>query len=356
MKYSVPLYLAAAATIFQPLPALAAQAVGAQPVSVLPLDQMCRATGTLDLDFGSVGNSLARKAPRRPLARPLGSEFAPFTEALLTYSRYSNILAMSGFDAVFDDEKGALAAADRLASQARQRGWFATMEPDKSDEVYQYSFSTTQEPSDPPTLDETTLSISTIGNMLSVGCDNAAASARHFDEAIGKMPVGMARPQYADYAVSAIALNPADCVDAAKRKAFQDRLEAEGPAGFSSDWGRVTYEEDLANWKIMRLTSSGKIDHDTITDKIIGLLDGPEAQENLEGAIDMLGDLGDDLENIAPDDEAGMCRAMHKMLQRTMSATKPMANATGDAVTLQWRETHALLDREAVRLGVVFQD
>ncbi|MBL0022519.1 MAG: hypothetical protein IPP23_09735 [Sphingomonadales bacterium] len=75
---------------------------------------------------------------------------------------------------------------------------------------------------------------------------------------------------------------------------------------------------------------------------------------SIQAGLSMMEGLMDYMDTAKPGDDAGLCRAINKMLDKGAAAAAPVAGAKGDAVTPQWRATHELLDREAARLGVSF--
>jgi hypothetical protein len=352
MKLAIGL-LATVATGVAATPVLAVQPAYSL-ASEIPLDRLCNAKGTLALSFGSIGDAPRRSGMREPVTRKLDASLKPFEEAKLTYSRFSNTLVSSGFVGTYYNAAGAAAAADQLAEQAKAQKWFLLSEPDDESELYEYSFSSKPAAGDPPLPDETTLTLSVSEDTLVVSCENAVQSLIQFDEVIGKMPVGMKRPVFTDYATEAVNFSEQDCDDPVKRDALENAMDEDGRNVFAPNFARVSYEDDLASWKIMRLTSSGKISFDTIMDGIVKLLDTPATQQSLEESNKILMEFGDDMEKINPADEAGMCRVMFKMSRRTDASLVPDPNATGEAITRPWRQTHELLDNEAKRLGVSF--
>lgn len=348
MAVSMALAVAMAAA-----PAIPAAALTAGTV---PLGEMCSATSALGLTFGSKRDASLPQGMFSYVTRKLDSRFAPFAEADLGYTKYSSHFWNAAYSGTFADPDDAMAAADTLAVQAEALGWHPVTGPEDMEELFEYRFSSKPEPVDPPPADETSLSIMVVDSAVIINCENAAFAAMGFQEALGRMPSGTPRPQLADYTATAVEFNIGDCDDPVKRAEFQAMMDGPGRAALSPQLARAAFEDDLASWKIMKLTSSGKITYDEVTDKIIGLLADPESLKNLENATEMMTGIDEDFSTMDPGDEASMCRGLMKMMARAAAVTSALPDATGDAITPQWRATHILLDEEAKALGISFTE
>jgi hypothetical protein len=326
----------------------------AADVNSIPLDRLCRADGAHDLRFGEKGPPVKQIGLPRPVIVKLGDEFGPFREVSLGLSRYSNAFVWASYEISFADQDQAKIAADAIGARLISGKWYLQSGADDSGLGAQYVYSSAALVADAPAPDETTFTIALLGNHMTLTCENAVQAQVGFDEASGRMPVGTARPQLADYVVPQSGFTVADCDDAAKREAFQREMDERGQAAFSPNWARKAYEEDLAYWKIMKLTSSGKTDFDSVSNHIVSLMDNPDTLAAFEGGLATLEEFGAEIEKLDPQDEAGMCRAMHKVIVRASALAAPKPGALDDAVTPQWQATHEWLDKEAKRLGVSF--
>jgi hypothetical protein len=173
-------------------------------------------------------------------------------------------------------------------------------------------------------------------------------------EALGQMPVGTAKPAWVD-AQWPLLFDDSDCNDPAKRAGLLEMLDGDDTATLLPGAARLKYEENLSDWKIMKLTSSGKTSREALTDKIIGLIDTPDSMSSINDGMELLMDFFGTIEKLQPDDEAGLCHALHDTGQKGQNLIKPPpAGMTDIPYTKQWRATHALLDAEAMRLGVSF--
>jgi hypothetical protein len=318
--------------------------------SRLPIDQICRADGSLNAFFASNGKRKAGAASE--INQPLDASFAPFADAMISYTRFSNRLVSTSFTTSFDDGKNANLAADQLARLVEARGWIALEKPEKNSDEYAYLFAIKAEAGD---VTATTLGIVAYDDSLIVTCQNSETATINDEEAGGKMPVGSPRPDFADYAPEPVSFTPADCDNPGRVEELQIALNASSRSFLSPNWSRVAYEDDLASWKIMKLTSSGKIDYDTVSGKIIALIDTPETEKDMQDAAKMLEDHVDAMQKLEPNDQAGMCRLIFAFEQRLNASLLPDPNASGDGKTRAWRATHQLLDAEAKRLGVSFE-
>lgn len=344
-----------AVAISVPLPALAqSPAPTAAAVATIPLDRLCSAEGALDLRFGDRVDGAQKGNQSEPLLRELDALLLPFDYAELGYSRYSQKLSTIGYLATFSSADAASEAAEILVDKAQALNWNLVAQPRDVEGLFEYSFSSKPEQADPVASDETMLSISVDEASVSIRCENAALATVQLNEAFGKMPVGMPKPQLVDYQASISSFTENDCDDPAKRSAFEADISAGNKAVFSPNWSRLTFEEDLVNWKIMKLTSSGKTDFDRINGQIIGLFDNTDSKETMESSMRILEDFGDELESLDSQDIAATCRATLKMLKRSEDISAPRFEVKGDAITPQWQATHEMLDKEAKRLGVSF--
>jgi hypothetical protein len=166
-----------------------------------------------------------------------------------------------------------------------------------------------------------------------------------FDEAMGKMPVDMPRPQLADYMSSIPTFMVSDCDDPAKLAAFEASLNTEDPGLMSPNWSRLTYEEDLANWKMTKLVGTGKADFDTLKSKTMEMIDNSDYEESLKRNLSIIQDFANEVGKLDPNDNVGLCRVVLKMADRSAASAARVAGATGDAVTPQWHATHQFLDK-----------
>jgi hypothetical protein len=355
MTFRKTLFAAAAITL--PVSLTVPQMAQAAPTSFasVPLEKLCRADGVLDFAFGAKGVSTKRVDGRRPVIVPLDAAFQPFGSADLSYSRYSNILFGASYNVQLGDEAEASAAAKTLAGRFGKNGWFPISE-DGEDNGGFYLFSSVEQRGDEPAPNEISLSVSAEGGLLTISCENLSQSQMHADEAMGKMPVGFPKPQYSNYVVPPINFEVGDCADPIKSKAFAEAMDGEGRAAFSANWSHSAYEEDLMDWKVMKLTGSGKIGFEDVMGKRLAVLESPEAEAMLKQSTKVLEDFGNAAEKLAPNDEAGMCRVIYQFMQQTSAALVADPAPSGDIITRHGRLTHAILDKEAARLGVSFTE
>jgi hypothetical protein len=353
---------AALALCAMPLQMGAAQAATpADQVAQVPLDQLCNMGGALGLSFGTTEHGVAASHKPGSINRDLPAEFGPFKTASVEASKYSRRFASVTYIAEFASKAEAMGAQKALVARLAANGWGLSsdaIDGGKPSAEAQLAASLAEGPvlyKGPPGGMEknegTMLTVSHFGQEVTVECMGLAESGRFMDEALGKMPEGTPKPFFTPVE-NMMQLNPADCDDPAKRIEFQKSLDRGSSLNVMPGADRVDYEERLADWKIMKLSSSGKIDREELVDKIIALIANPESVENIENAMGVLSSL----DGIDPTDEAGMCRGLMKMFTQTSTMIAPKPGATGDAITPQWRETHELLDSEAKRLGVSFVD
>ena len=350
-KYTAIIVIATAL----PLPAFAQASVQTSAsIAAIPLERLCRADGALDLRFGDRVEGAKKGSRSEPVLRKLDGAMLPFEYAELEYSRYTFRLGKIGYLATFASADDAFTAAEMLTTKAEALNWHLLSQPGDIEGLYEYHFSSKPEPTDPPANDETTLSITVDEVTVSITCENAEQSAVLFNEAMGKMPVDMPRPQLADYAASISTFSVSDCDDPAKLAAFEASLNTDGPGLMSPDWSQLTYEEELANWKMTKLVGTGKTDFDTLKSKSMELIDNSDYEESLKRNLSIIEDFAAQLGELDPDDKVGLCRVVLKMADRSASSAARVAEATGDAVTPQWHATHKFLDEEAKRLSVSF--
>jgi hypothetical protein len=335
-------------------------ATPAEQVAQVPLDQLCNAGGALGLSFGTTEHGVAAWHKPGSINRDLPAEFWPFKTASVEASKYSRRFASVNYIAEFGTKAEAMGAQKALVTRLAANGWLSSdaIDSGRPSTEAQLEANLAEGPilyKGPPggmeNNEGTMLTVSHFDKEVSVDCMGLAESGRFMDEALGKMPEGTPKPVFTP-AENMTQLDPADCDDPAKRIEFQKSLDRGSSLNAMPGADRVDYEERLADWKIMKLSSSGKIEREELVDKIIGLIANPESVENIENAMGVLSSL----ENVDPTDEAGMCRGLMKMFTQTSTVIAPKPGATGDAITPQWRETHELLDREAKRLGVAFVD
>jgi hypothetical protein len=332
-------------------------------IQALPLDQLCRTDGALDLSFGATSHDISPLHKPGAVNRDLGVEYAPFKDAALNATKYTHRFFSATLTVDLGDKAIEREAADLLAMRIEQAGWvpsvrsegddgpFHDFPPSESDSLF-YDKEGVEHPG---SGEGVRLVVGPSLGELSIQCESIPLFKAQVKEAFGEMPEGTPRPQFISTA-SAFGFDLNDCNDAGKRNFILSRLRRGDMFMMAPGADRAYYEEALADWKIMKLVASGKIGRDAIADKILGLLAGPDSQATIEAGMSMMAGLAEFLETARPGDEVALCGAIHKMLKSGEAAIAPVAGATGDAVTPQWRATHALLDREAKRLGVSFTD
>jgi|GEM_PF-1875456 hypothetical protein len=335
----------------------------AEQIAALPIDRMCSKDGASGLKFGATEHGISPIHKPGSINRDLGTEFAPFREAALGATKYSNKFFTAAFRVDLGDKDLELEAVNALALRFEEAGWILgerTLEddgpfydiPPEEDAVQFYSAAGVEYPGNGEGV---RLLISVSLGELTVDCEHVALTKAHMQEALGQMPADTPRPKFIS-SQSAFGFPESDCDDPAKRELVLNRLRRGDMFAMAPGVDQITYEERLADWKIMKLEQSGKISRDEISDKIIGLLDNPESMGSIQDGLSMMEGLMDYMDTAKPGDDAGLCRAINRMLDKGAAAAAPVAGAKGDAVTPQWRATHELLDREAARLGVSFAD
>jgi hypothetical protein len=357
------LALASTAILFGSVQAQATVPITQAQVDALPLDQICSKTSVLGFPFGTSDYGTVYATLPGQAQRYLAGTLRPIDQATLRATKYSNKLFMAEYQLPFATDAEAKTALTSLSTRAEKAGWFPwadVVAKDAGDEIYTtkdpnsswyYSTNAIQEPTSP---DETMFQFDRRGKTLSITCENMALSDVHAQEALGQMPAGTPKPILADFQEQPL-FPISDCDDPALRTAHVDALKNGDDSSIMPGAVRVAYEERLSDWKIMKLVSSGKISHEAIADKIIGLINGPESLASMQAGMGMIKDMMKLMEGLKPDDDVGICKAIHSLAQKGQKAVAPVSGATGDAVTPQWRATHALLDSEAKRLGVTFE-
>jgi hypothetical protein len=358
----ISLMVSSLAVLAAALPVQAAQAQesGAARLAALPLDQLCRRDGSLDMAFGGTGHGVASSHQAGNINRLAGPELAPFAGIAVNATKYSNRLFSVEFSGTVGDKAATRVAVAQLAARFAAAGWIKSKRspdedgpmvdlPVEQGDALFYSADGVEASS---TNFGVRLAIQATLGELYLTCEHTGELRKQLKEALGEMPPGLPRPQFVP-AAPALRAELADCLDPARRKTIMKALMegAMRPAGYD----RLDYEERLADWKIMTLVSSGKVSRDVLTEKIIGLIDGPESVQTMEAGLDMLKDLEPMMAAGKKNDEAGMCRTLIGMMHKGEAASRPVVGAVGDAVTPQWRATHALLDAEAKRLAITFE-
>lgn len=333
----------------------------ADQIAALPIERMCSKDGALGWKFGSTDHDISPIHKPGAVNRDLGTELAPFKEAALGATKYSNKFYSATYLVDLGDKALEQEAVDALALRFEEAGWVLgqrTLDddgpfydiPPEDDAVQFYSAEGVEYPG---SGEGVRLLVSHSLGELTVDCEYVALAKAQMKEALGEMPPGTPKPKFVSNQ-SAFGFAESDCEEPAKRDFILNRMRRGDMFAMAPGADRINYEERLSDWKIMKLVESGKISRDALNDKIIGLLDNPETVGSMEAGLSMLEGFAGFLDEAKPGDEAGLCRALHNMLQQGVKASAPVAGATGDAVTPQWRATHELLDKEAARLGVSF--
>ncbi len=360
-----------AASILSSTPVIAQTPTDAlSKIDAIPLTEMCSKDGALGKTFGAT-NIIEPTNYLRHVDVPLDGRFAPATIAQMGASKYSNHFFTVSYELDFGSEKAAGLAFDRLTGRIDKSTWFklddvldgqAVQNTDglaaiggfKDAIFYNNKSILTDDGSDSRKPDDVSLSVSAMGNSLHISCENMFYGKKHMDEAFGMMPVGSPRPVFTATVVEPFLAS--DCDDPSKLKRRMEMVENGDLVSNAPDFARVQYEERLSDWKIMKLVSSGKITYDAITEKVIGLLDDPETMKTMEDGMALMDDMFKALEGVDENDVRAVCLAFQKFTAKSKPAIAPVAGATGDAVTPQWRLTHQMLDKEAKRLGVSFAE
>ncbi len=280
----------------------------------------------------------------------LPPSFAPFTEADLDLTGWSDRLAGINYLAASPDGAVNQAWGDALQQSLEADGWTpssrrhlaATGMMDAR--IYEKTVATAQ---GPLTL---IVQFDTPGSLM-LSCGEAALLELAHEEYEGRLAPGTPRPlPPADSAEARLPVE-ADCADPALLAAFADtkRINEYGPAfrkfaaGSDAIHARKRYHDRLHGWLVWRLLGSGKVTQDRIwelgdkanpgTDKV--------ATELMET---MLGQLGQVAQAQEKGDPAAMCRAMAGVI--IASANKDRRD------TEHWMRANAALEEEARRLGM----
>ncbi len=356
------LFLAALSLASTPAQADASDDAIAQ-LKAIPLEKLCRADGALDLKFGATEHAISPLHKPGAINRDLGPEFGPFRDAALNATKYSGRFFSATFAVDLGDEFVENEAQSILADRFEAAGWvFAERSfgddgpfhdfPPGEDDLLFYSAAGVEAPG---SGEGVRLLLSKALGELTVDCEYIPLMKEQVREALGDMPAGTPRPRFVS-SESAFGFPVEECDDPRRRDFIMGRMRRGDMFMMMPGADLVDYEGRLADWKIMKLVASGKVDRETLNDRIISTLTEADVEQAMRPGLDMLVTLAEDLEKSKPGDEAAACRSIHKMLVKGAEAVKPADGATGDAITPQWRATHALLDKEAMRLGVSFAD
>jgi hypothetical protein len=333
----------------------------ANAFDAVPIQQLCRKDGSLDLAFGTTEHGVAASHRPGKINRRAGPELAPFAGIAVNATKSSNRMYSAELTAKIGTKVESQAAIARLADRFAAAGWVRSQRelggdgplmdlPVDVGDALLYSAAGIEAENDKAGV---RLALEyRLGDVV-LTCADTGLSRDHVQEVLGVMPPGTPRPRFVA-APPAMSASPADCTDPKKRAAIIESMDegAMQPDGYD----RLDYEERLADWKIMRLVASGKIPRVELTDKIIGLIDEPESQQNMEAALDMLSALEPLAAAGETNDEAGMCKVLLSMKAKGEAASRAVPGAEGEVVTPQWRATHRLLDAEAKRLSVSFDE
>ena len=335
----------------------------AAQIDALPIEKVCSADGALGIGFGSTDHGISPIHKPGTVNRDLGPEFAPFRLAALNATKYSRQFYAAALMVDLGDAAIEQEAIDRLADRIEAAGWVPSVRAVDDDGPLfdiaagegDWLFYSAEGVESPGSGQGTRLLVSHSLGELAIDCEHIPLTKVQFEEAFGKMPADTPRPKFIS-SMSMMGFPESDCSIPEKRAFIIDRMRRGDMMMMAPGADRVAYEEALADWKIMKLVASGKTDRQTLSDKIIGLLDEPETQAAMQAPMEMMVSFASALESVQPGDDAGLCRAVHAMLLKGEAATASIPGATGDAVTSQWLATHRLLDREAARLGVSFAE
>jgi hypothetical protein len=360
----------AALTLFaMPLQmSVALAATPAEQIAQLPLEQMCNASGALGISFGSTEHELAKLYGASRINRKLTAEFSPFTLATIEVSRYSRRFGSVLYRAKIATEAEALNARKAFINRLIDAGWVpwadaidgrtasagAKFAANFEDEALWYNGPTNGLDKD----EGASLFIRYSIDGLIVECMGEAEADALRDEAQGKVPVGMAKPVFTP-AENMMRWTPADCDDPAKRAEFQEALDRHNDLDLFFGANREYFEEHLAAWKMMKLTSSGKIEHSQLDDQITKIVSDilkAKVSDEMVEHVDNVKDAVEALENVNFNDEADICRGLMKMITQVGKTLVPKPGVAGDANIPIWRRINEFLDREAERLGVSFED
>jgi hypothetical protein len=346
-----------ASTSAQAAPAIDAAA----QLRAIPLEKLCRTDGALDLDFGTTDHAISPLHKPGAINRALGADLAPFRDAALNATKYSGRFFSASFSVDLGDEFVENEAQSILADRFEAAGWvFAERSfgddgpfhdfPPGEDDLLFYSAAGVEAPG---SGEGVRLLLSKALGELTVDCEYIPLMKAQVKEALGEMPGGTPRPRFVS-SQSAFGFPVEDCDDRSKRDFIMGRMRHGDLFMMMPGADLVDYEGRLADWKIMKLVESGKIDRETLNERILSNLSEADVEQAMRPGIDMLVTLAEDLKKSKAGDEAAACRSIHKMLVKGAAAVKPADGAGGDATTPQWRAVHALLDKEAARLGVAF--
>jgi hypothetical protein len=336
-------------------------------VDTLPLSQMCSKSGPLGLEFGTT--SLPKSTGTHPhiIRKTLEGTLAPLGKATLTSTKYSGKLASADYTLQFANESEAKKIMRALGGRLESAGWLkwadqfadlgskADLDAAANPEDSAWFHISLEQSEDPePPAEDVRFALDRANDQIFITCESTLLSEQNMQEALGQMPVGTAKPAWVD-AQWPLLFDDSDCNDPAKRAGLLEMLDGDDTATLLPGAARLKYEENLSDWKIMKLTSSGKTSREALTDKIIGLIDTPDSMSSINDGMELLMDFFGTIEKLQPDDEAGLCHALHDTGQKGQNLIKPPpAGMTDIPYTKQWRATHALLDAEAMRLGVSF--
>lgn len=262
------IFLIAAAALCAPCPALAQLTEEQkQQIDALPLDQLCSATGSLDVRFGATDHGLPLDE-HAAAGRQLDARLAPFTSAVMRFSPGTARFKTVRLAAPFDHSGTATEAAQRIGARFAQAGWHSApklnfgyfgrrfisyREGPASPEVRLYSTAPVA-PEQPMTASQPVVSVATqtYGEELGLFCLSILEDVWGDVEATQAPPVELAMPAFPK-PLPVSSYTAADCEDPAKLEAIFTPLDEASAVGRA-----VSASKNAADWKRALIIATGK--------------------------------------------------------------------------------------------------
>lgn len=340
-----PATLLATALLSSALPATAqrpAQIGAAQALALCPV------VGQPGLRFGAPRS--AQDATLLAQINQLPASFAPFTEADLDLTSWSDQLAGITYLAASPDGADNQAWGEALQDSLEAEGWVPAQRPHLAAtgmmdaRMYEKTVPSAQ---GPLTL---LLQFDTPGALM-LSCGDAALLERAHAEADGRLAPGTPRPKPPVRREATSLPTEAACADPKLLRVFSDpyKIDELDPAfqkliaGSTLIAAQRRHQDRLNGWLRWRLLESGQVTQDRIWDLGGDANPGTDAiaMDLMQAMLVQLGEVAKAQEQGSP---AAMCRAMVGVIVTT--AQKDQADID------HWTRANSALEEEARRLGL----
>ncbi len=349
MKRGVLVSLAAAAAgLVTPAPALAQQPTIAF-VDAAKAASLCPGLGLTGMVLGA-----SRAQQDQTLARRLNNlpaDFAPFTEAELDFTAWSDRLAGVTYRAASPDGDVNRAWAEALEDNLLSAGWTPLDSRDLASPLA-FDGKLFKKRVEGPQGARTLLLEFDIPGALMLRCGDLDLFEIGQEESEGRLAPGTPRPVAPPTAPPAPLPKAADCDDPALLAAFEtpNQVDESAPAfrafiaGGEQIFARKRHGERLRAWLTWTLLGSGRVDQERIWDIEEAATPDDDAQTPLLQGL--LGAMGGTVEAMQTGDAGKTCRSLVSVMAAT--AEKDEYDATRDARINQALEAEARRLRIAV--------